>query len=162
VRRALSAALLFSLSGCAALIERHHAPSYYGKIVDSDRDALYLEGSPRPHRVPASEIKDIDHPGNVVAVGGLVSLAIAALAGGISVVTRDDGVGPSVAITYGAMGLFALAGGLVPWMISNGAASRLELGPERVPYLEQPPGGGTKEGSPSLPSDDVESPGVPR
>lgn len=66
------------LCGCGtkAIIQRANAPSFEGEIVKSDSEYLYVEldYSATPMTIPRTEVRDIDHPGNVAAIiGGILS-----------------------------------------------------------------------------------------
>jgi hypothetical protein len=127
----LTLALLAWLCGCSTVAKISLIEGGYveAKIQRSDQDNLFFEtetGAEVP--IPRSEVTEIDHPGNVVAVvGGLLS------AYGATVIveklsTCSDQELPGAACT-GALwpatvGASMLVWGLVTWVSSTRAADR--------------------------------------
>jgi len=143
--------LLATACSNTATIHRNRGPAYEAKITRSEPGALYVLGDDgREYRVPADEVRDIDHPGNVLAVLGGVSLGFAGLA--LALPSRDenrfeDGAGgnarATVAFTYAALGLGLLVPGLAIWLRSRGAAANLQpatgdLPPDAWPAAARP------------------------
>jgi hypothetical protein len=80
-------ALLLVALGCAppATIRLRNGANVESPIIGSDRDSVYVRGMyGEPHPIPRQEIVDIDHPGNVGTVAGLLLMAW-----GMAVLTSD-------------------------------------------------------------------------
>jgi hypothetical protein len=124
---AFTAAALFS--SCSAQVYRQNLPSYRGRILESEPDALYLEGDTEPYRVPATEIRDVDHPGNVLMVVGGVLAGMGLTMAGVNALQPSGYSRPDdspVVVGYVSVGALLGIAGLVPWWMSRSAAGRLE------------------------------------
>lgn len=113
------------LVGCAATIEREHAPSIYAPIVGSDEQALYVVSDNQTFKIDGRAIRDIDHPGNVLMVIGGTLLGMAALV--LAVPARPGTeLGRNISAGfYGSAGLGLLVGGALPYFISRSQAAAL-------------------------------------
>lgn len=143
-------ALLTSACSTTATISRNRGPAYEAKITRSEPDALYVLGDDgREYRVPAEEVREIDHPGNVLALLGGISLGIALLVAATPVDTNDFDADDQrenkfvAASVYGLLGVGLFVPGLAIWMRSHGAASALRpaaagLPPEAYPAEPRP------------------------
>jgi hypothetical protein len=61
------------LCGCIASIERRRGPDAEARIAGSDRGGVVVETDRgQRRRISGSEIKEIDHPGNVLMTVGAV------------------------------------------------------------------------------------------
>ena len=139
--RALVALLL---TGCSttATIHRQAGPAYEATIVDSDRDSLYVLGDDgREYVVPAEQVRDVDHPGNVLVVVGGITLGVAGLTA-IAMSNNDRGSSSStdwaVPALYGAIGLGLLVPGLTTWARSTGAATNVMPRRGMIPREAEP------------------------
>ncbi len=152
-RRFLAAALVAALtSACSqtATITRQRGPAYEAKITRSDPTGLYVLGDDgREYRVPAEEVRDIDHPGNVLVVLGGVSLGFAGLLALPATGSNANTDGPDTsgvqmaAAMYGILGVAFLVPGLITWISSKNAAANLrpvaaDLPPETLPAAAYP------------------------
>jgi hypothetical protein len=135
--RAAAFALL-GLVACnrTATVYRHNLPSYEARIVDGDAEAIVVEDEQGGrHRVPRREVHSIDHPGDGLAIVGLVSLALGGLGLASTLDDRDEDTddetqrGYAVTAFYIGMGaLLTFAGGR-QWWSSTDAVSRQEPPP---------------------------------
>lgn len=74
IRRSLALTALAGLAGCGttARITGHDGAAYVGEITGGDAESVWLDVHGEQARVPRAAIADIDHPGNVMLVGGAV------------------------------------------------------------------------------------------
>jgi len=136
--------LLATACSTTATIHRNRGPAFEATVTRSEPDALYVRADDgREYRVPAGEVRDVDHPGNVLALLGGISLGAAAL---VAAAPTGDGVDRDqqqqgklfAAGVYGVLGLALFVPGLAIWLRSHDAASSLrpaagELPPETYP-----------------------------
>jgi hypothetical protein len=120
--------------GCSAntaTIRRTNGPSYEARIVGSDPWSLHLLGDDGVlYAVPRSQVAEVDHPGNVLLMFGLASLAgsVALLAEGLhqpqGVMQRESDLG--AAAVYGGLAVLLGGGGAWLWTRSKRAARTFE------------------------------------
>lgn len=124
--------------GCTATVQRHRLRSVDALIESSDADGLNVRIHGGRYRIPAEQIDDIDHPGNVLMV---VGLATSALGGALMVAAQtrrgeDNAVLMFPAVMYLGIGLGMTIGGGIPWAQSRGRAMQYEHGSKAErPYL---------------------------
>ncbi len=132
------ALLQLACVGCAATIHRHgDVPSYEAELADSNASSLILKlDDKRFFSVPVEEVRDIDHPGNVMMVIGGALGGLCLLLGGVASVdaTLRRDLPPMLAV-YGGASLGLLLGGAIPYLKSLSAASRLR--PPTPPPAEE-------------------------
>lgn len=128
--------LAISVSACTATIERKRKSDVHARIVGSDSRGLIIEDSDGVRRrVPGAEIEDIDHPGNVLMVVGMVFAGLA-LAAADSQNPRDRAESEGLAV----IGLGFIVGGAIPYFRSTGAAEAFtpdDSSASRLPEAEE-------------------------
>ena len=108
--------------GCTASIERRRGPDVDARIVGSDRDGIVIETQAgRRARISGSEIKKIDHPGNVLMTVGAVVAGLAILSAESQ--NPSDRAG---ADGLGVIGLSLFLGGAILYFRSVGAAGEFD------------------------------------
>jgi len=135
-------ALLVVLCGCSrsATISRASGEQLSARIERSDQETIYVKvAGGREVHLARSEVADIDHPGNGVAVlGGLLSAYGAA---NIALGAGNCGeVNPAYCVGVflpAAVGVSMLVWGLNTWFGSTDAASNYK--PRRVATVPTPP-----------------------
>ena len=121
-------AFLLLLSGCSttATISRVDGGTYTAKIVRSDQDSLFVKTSSNGSEIaiPRSNVSDIDHPGNGMAVFGALLTAYGGLnvAAGASTCGEVGGAYCVGTFLPAAVGLSTLIWGLTTWTNSTDAA----------------------------------------
>ena len=122
--------VVVAISGCTASIERRRAPDIDARIVGSDRSGIVVEtdrGERR--RIPGSEIKEIDHPGNVLMTVGAIFAGLALLSAE-SQNPNDRAEADGLAV----VGLSLFVGGAIPYFRSTGASG--EFDPADIPAVD--------------------------
>lgn len=131
--RATCLVLSFAVAGCSttATVVTRDGRRDEARIIGGDREHLLLQSEYGVEKVvPRAEVKDIDHPGNVLALlGGLLAgsgaLNLAVL--GASCATRGATSGSTCPLLFGTMGTMTAAGaamlvwGLWAWVGSTNA-----------------------------------------
>lgn len=107
----LGASLLFTGCSHQANITLLRDCPLEARIISSDRDFIYVERefSTEPAAIPRKEVIEIDHPGNGMAVTGIVILGLygAEAIAGASLLTSKDEVSRAtgaVLLTVGGVG----------------------------------------------------------
>jgi hypothetical protein len=130
LHRLLALCVALALCGCTATISRINQPSIEEKILSSEPDALFVSGASTPYRIESKEIRDIDHPGNVVAIIGGAWLVGSLPAMGL-MWNRPGELEPFLVINVApALGLAAT--GLFTWIQSASSAGDLQRPGARV------------------------------
>ena len=133
VCRILVAATALSAFGCSAVIERQRMPNLHARVHSSQRDAIIVkDDGGRLFRIPATSVRDVDHPGNVLATvgAGIVAMGLAMVVGG-GVDNGWNSESVYIGAGYGGLGVALITAGLVPYILSRRAAARLH--PESLP-----------------------------
>lgn len=171
---ALSALLVLQLSGCAAVIERGDGPDVSGVIESSDEKGLTIrnEAGGR-YRIEGKGIRNVDHPGNVVATVGGVLMALGALQFPAADEEPDRQTADNArdaGRAYLIVGFAMIVGGLIPYYLSHRAAwdfqTRDEDTPEQRPQSMPMPAPApaavpAPAPSPTPPSDAAPTPPAP-
>ena len=140
-----------SSAGCstAATISRYSGPDIDGRITGGGPDAIVVEDdSGISYAIPRRDVREIDHPGNVVAILGGVQAAYGVLniAVGLSR-CRDDANFASEAEQSGfctgiflpvVVGASMMVWGLIVHQRSSGAAKDTSLPPSMTQALPVP------------------------
>ena len=158
-RAALGAALALGVAGCSATValapespeaaaanttatvEGYDVPAIEGRILEGDRRSIVVERCNDGRTVPVARenIRDIDHPGDVLALGGVMVVVVGAAllplsfysegscanaytsGSGCNEPERHSGWAvPSIALL--SVGVGATVTGLVIWKVSVAAA----------------------------------------
>lgn len=145
-RPPLLAAVLALASGCATTATLStHSGELEGVLLGGDAESLVVENEAGvAFAVPRRAIREIDHPGNVLALVGGILGGTGALSFGINYSSCRGSAGPVPCIatgTYAAVGAGMLTWGLWVWLRSRFAvdpgASAPLLGRAPLPW---PPG----------------------
>lgn len=132
-------AFLVALSGCSdtAIIMRNKHCPIEAKIIGADRDNLYVQGefSNAPLAIPKAEIIEVDHPGNGMAITGVVisGLYSLQLLAGVGLYFSDDPFNRQLGLPYLISGLVGslIGAGFTLWGYSIWSSS--------VEATERPP-----------------------
>jgi hypothetical protein len=88
-RQGIACLVIFVFAGCSttATVSRLSGPECEADILDSEAHSLHVrDGYGRDFRVPAEDVADIDHPGNVrLLIGlGLVAMSVPLMVGDLA------------------------------------------------------------------------------
>ncbi len=146
-RTLLLAVSSLALSGChaTATVSLMKGNSVEARIMGGDRERLWLRSEAGADLyVPRRDVRDIDHPGNVLAlIGGLIGGSYAASLAIQASSCNTVGVGPALCVGMGSLavagwGLFAL--GLWQWLSSRNAVEpNLDVPLPPLPQPSAPP-----------------------
>lgn len=134
-----SVLLLFAIStsGCNATIYRSRTLRPVEAVIEgSDESGAVVRMPEGRFHIPAEQITEIDHHGNVLMIIGASLAAVGAplMAWGFA----DRSIGPEIiapGVTYLGLGIGFLIGGGIPYAQSKRAAYRYETGPNAIPPL---------------------------
>ena len=117
--------IILIFNNCSAIIERTDQPNIYAEIHSSTKEDLFIKTSNgNILKIKGSNIKDIDHPGNVLFNCSLYILFMALIFASDNDISKGDG--KAGIMIFGLYGLPMAAGGAIPYYLSKKAAWNLE------------------------------------
>lgn len=118
--------------GSTASIYKADGTMTEGEIIGGDNENLYVKIWGKDSSIPKSDIFNIDHPGNGLAVGGGILAAYGALNIAVGLPRcKDKGTGFCVGVfTPAVVGIPMLINGLLIWGKSTGNINK-----EKVAYF---------------------------
>jgi hypothetical protein len=134
-QRLVAGAVLVVFTGCStASITRNYGPPYEAKITGSNEYALRVRDSfGSEFVIPREDVRDIDHPGNVL---GTIGVVVAGVYARTALEAHDDFVPEYLGLIGMSIGIGLALGGLVPYFQSKHAARAFETA---NPVLPVPP-----------------------
>jgi hypothetical protein len=144
-------AVLIVFAACSATITRTQGPAYDARITGSDADSLRVrDRKGNDFVIPREDVRDIDHPGNVL---GIIGIVIAGLYGRETINAHDDFIfsadeARAIGLIGMSIGIGLALGGLIPYARSKRAAEAFEDANPELP-VPQP----VRRSTSPLPSD---------